>query len=175
MRQGRKEQERNGLHRLGCGMYLQHPVRQIHQLPLVLNNFSYCGCLILLEFTDVIGDYLQIHGRTLTIHFFRTQTKMKTEYLCTTLHSYFILSGMYSVVSFCDSNTNLSCRNMHLNQKHFNCSSHSCMNRCPTVGSRVGHLFTPSLTPQNQFQKAVSIIREILTSTLVWCCLVICS
>lgn len=45
-------------------MYLQHPVRQIHQLPLVLNNLGDCGCLILLEFTDVIGDYLQIHRNT---------------------------------------------------------------------------------------------------------------
>lgn len=71
-------------------MYLQHPVRQIHQLPLVLNNLGHCGGLILLEFTDVIRDYLQINGRTLTINFFRTQTNMKTEYLCTTTHIYFI-------------------------------------------------------------------------------------
>lgn len=40
-----------GLYR---GTYLQHPVRQIHQLPLVLDNLGYCGRLILLEFTDVI-------------------------------------------------------------------------------------------------------------------------
>lgn len=62
-------------------MYLQHPVRQIHQLPLVLNNLGHCGGLILLEFTDVIRDYLQINGKTLTINFFLTQTNMKTEYL----------------------------------------------------------------------------------------------
>lgn len=34
--------------------YLQHPVREIHQLPLVLHNLGHGGRLVLLEFTDVI-------------------------------------------------------------------------------------------------------------------------
>lgn len=41
-------------------MYLQHPVREIHQLPLVLGNLGHCSRLVLLEFTDVIGDNLQV-------------------------------------------------------------------------------------------------------------------
>lgn len=40
--------------------YLQHPVRQIHQLPLVLSNLGYSCCLVLLQLTDVIGNYLRV-------------------------------------------------------------------------------------------------------------------
>lgn len=42
------------------GSYLQHPVRQIHQLPLVLGDLGDGGRLILLQFTDVTGDNLQV-------------------------------------------------------------------------------------------------------------------
>lgn len=38
--------------------YLQHSVREIHQLPLVLSNLGHCGSLVLLQLTDVIGDNL---------------------------------------------------------------------------------------------------------------------
>lgn len=67
---------------------------------------------------------------------------------------------------------------MHLNQKLLNHSSHSCM--CSrilrhSVGSRIAHLFTSSLTLQNQLQKAVSIIRERERDTDIHSCLVLFS
>lgn len=105
MREGWEEWEANRLHKLGWGMYLQHPVRQIHQLPLVLNNLGHCGCLILLEFTDVIRDYLQNNEGSLTINFLWTQTKMKPIFMYNHV-LYLCVVGMYSVISFCDSNTN---------------------------------------------------------------------
>lgn len=39
--------------------YLQHPVRKIHQLPLVLGNLCHGGRLVFLELTDVTGDDLK--------------------------------------------------------------------------------------------------------------------
>lgn len=38
--------------------YLQHPVRKIHQLPLVLGNLCHSGRLVFLQLTDVTGDDL---------------------------------------------------------------------------------------------------------------------
>lgn len=40
--------------------YLQHSVRKIHQLPLVLGNLCHSGGLVFLKLTDITGDDLKL-------------------------------------------------------------------------------------------------------------------